>query len=239
MNTSLNYKFNDFSDLDNEILEAHKNFSAIISNLYSTQIPAVSSRSLKQLIQLAEEKKSSILKDFNTFLAMEELSSPNFNEKQLLMSFLEETNQYVDEEFWKKYTEDTVVEIYSNEMVQTFRSFNFFKYTGYSLLDLSTFDWQILFERPKWVVNQMQSYVVKALQGIEGSLSVDIPEHILKQNYSSGLTDELRVHVCMVKFDQIATVRDSLTSAPKGLIVTSKAKLMNSSVDKFEEIAFI
>ena len=236
---SLNYDLHNFSHLDHEILETHKNFSEIINSIYDVKIPVASVRSLKQLAQLPAEIKPNILNNFNAILAMEGLSSVNFSEKKLLTSFLEKTNQYVDDEFWRNFTEDNIVEIYSNEMVQTYRSFNFFKYTGYSLLDLSTFDWQILFERPKWVVDQMQSYVIKALQGIDGALSIDIPEHILKENYISGLTEEFRTHICMVKFNQIGTVRDRFTSAPTGLIVTSTAKSMNSAVDKLEKISFI
>lgn len=183
-----------------------------------------SKASLADISKLSNDKISNIQSSAKEILSQLQLLEGDFSEKKMLKTFLAKKDFSVPNEFWSSLSEEDVVEVYSANMEQVYRSFNFFKYCGYSLLDLSIYDWQSLWERPSFVMQQMQAYAIDALQGNFILKKVDIIKHIVRETFNSGLTAEFTPRVCRMSFNYIAPVfkREHIA----GFIVTSRGELL-------------
>ncbi len=90
-----------------------------------------------------------------------------------------------DTEFWNKVQKDDVIEIYSSESIQLFRTFNFFKISSYSLLDLLTLEWYLLWERPSFVMNALIEAAQQMMEGrMKTATQINSSRHILKEIYN-------------------------------------------------------
>lgn len=96
----------------------------------------------------------------------------------------------VEEGFWKKLEKDDVIEVYSAENIQLFRTFNFFKISSYSLLDLLTNEWYHLWERPSFVMENIVQSVGELVAGkIKTTTPVNFSRHIVKEIYNDDSID--------------------------------------------------
>ena len=97
-----------------------------------------------------------------------------------------------------------IIEIYDDRGVQIYRSWSFFQYCSYSLVDLQVYDWDILFARPNWVAKELWQISEKAFAPGAKTTSMDhLPEYLIcerlkkhnraflmKMKYTSPVTDD-------------------------------------------------
>ncbi|MNT65143.1 hypothetical protein D3C72_2031010 [compost metagenome] len=122
--------------------------------------------------------------------------------------------------------EDTVVEIYGPNMIQLYRSVNFYQYSSYSLLDLSAFEWFVLWDRPRAVTEKLMNVAHEVLTDFVPLRKLDLPIHILREIRDTGLTGNFIPRAVLHKPGFVASVRTHLSSAPVGLVFMSKGDVI-------------
>jgi hypothetical protein len=147
-------------------------------------------------------------------------------EKKLLKRILNHEGSEAPDDFWTKLESNHHMQVFNDQMVQTYRSFNFFDICAYSLLDLSVFEWYVLWERPKLILEAMHKHVEDVFQSSFQSKEVLIPKHIVRETFNSGNSSPFIPRAALTRFHQIAPLRRPGGSRTVGFIVTSSAQLI-------------
>ncbi|MBK9294410.1 MAG: hypothetical protein IPM57_08180 [Oligoflexia bacterium] len=189
-----------------------------------------SESSVRKLHLLDPNKKIAIK---NCFLTWHEWIKPEIdtpsNEHELEQKLLKKALDYyklkTSEEFWKSLKNGDLIEVYGQEMVQLYRSLSFFKYSGYSLLDLSVHEWYVLWERPSMAQEKMQEYANKALSNDIKLEKFLVQKHILREIYDTGKTEPFAPRAILVEFKNISSLKNSYSNIDEiaGFICTSRA----------------
>lgn len=229
------------SPLNERLLQAFEKYAEQVLKM-GYQNKVYSEAALRQLAVLPEEKKVSIteflelsLQWANTSLETQGVLSP----KNYLSQALEYYGLAMDENFLKVIDKDTVVEIYSEDMIQLYRSFNLLDMTGYSLLDLSVFEWYVLWERPHLVIEQMQSQCAQILSSQVPFKNFAVVSHILKETYNMGMTEPFVPRSCMVKFEHIGYLKRLREDSPHAFICTAKGNIIAEGFAETNQLAFL
>src|SRR5437868_972067 len=124
--------------------------------LMRASIPArpYTPKSVRILQNLDEDKKLRILQDLKNWSAIlisTGSSLEKIDERSLALKALKYFNLNLKDDGWQDTYADEIIEIYNPQGIQLYRSLNFFKTCGYSLLDLCVNEWFVLWERPKVV----------------------------------------------------------------------------------------
>jgi hypothetical protein len=205
------------NEIDIKLINALEQFSEKLKK-FGLEVPAVSSKALVKLNEISDEKKHQIINYYFNWLSWLELATDQENEVQK-DSIINEVNYAknslkhyklsVDDNFWKTLENNHVIEIYGTEMVQLYRSFNFFKYSGYSLLDIAVFEWFNLWERPKKIVEMLFEEVSLVMSKVINFKKCNIPSHILREVMNTGDTLDFTPRACLIEFKNIAVLKNS------------------------------
>ncbi|MCM2353861.1 MAG: hypothetical protein NDI63_09630 [Pseudobdellovibrio sp.] len=167
----------------------------ILKHGYSCR--AHSPKALVNLKTLSVEKKQLLQRQVNAVLNIilytpeqPEIPANEHPERAYVEQALKMYDLETDEDFWDKLQKDDVIEVYSSENIQLFRTFNFFKISSYSLLDLLTNEWYHLWERPTFVLGALFQEYTEAMAGkFQKARQVNVACHILKEIYNDESID--------------------------------------------------
>ncbi len=110
---------------------------------------------------------------------------------------------------------DHMVEAYSLDNVQIFRSINFFDYCNYTILELLSCEWFVLYERLESVTKIIFDQVKLCLEA-EKPIRLNVPTHIMQERFSNPRgVFEIQHQACFPLFDQ----KQKLTAFAASLIV--------------------
>lgn len=123
--------------------------------------------------------------------------------------------QYPDELF-EKLRDDDVVEVYSLEHTQIFRSFTFFQYCSYTLEDLQFRPWFELYRRDEAVMRGALVWLDRVMKDqIHGICHLDLPTHWISEISSS---DPFHLQL---KY-KIGTILRSGDGVPRGYLISNQ-----------------
>ena len=150
-----------------------------------------------------------------------------------IRSFLwRQSLRIADEDFFTKIRDGAIVEIYNCDHRQIYRSWSFFTLCSYSLADILVYDWNTLYSRPAWVISRCFTDICDLLDGRRKMVKMEIPEFLLKENFSPG------AHSVLLKTRYAAAILDQRTGEVRGYICTQKGTLINQPV-AHSQISFI
>jgi hypothetical protein len=155
-----------------------------------------------------------------------DIENPHANDIAALKNALKFFGLRLEEEFWTKLSSDDVIEIYNPNMIQLYRSLNFYNKTGYSLLDLVMNEWYVLWERPAKALEEVAKAGLDAVNGAKGLSKMTIKKHIIKEIYNTGATEPFEPRCLTVNFKYIAPLYKSVTSNIEAFIVTTECSLL-------------
>jgi hypothetical protein len=113
-----------------------------------------------------------------------------------------------------------LIEIYDREAIQLYRNLEFFRHSGYSLLELASIEWFKLYHRPQQVTDSLLQEIGQKVF-VEGvSIRPNVPAHILRETRSS------RKKAFLVKVDSIYPLRDTVTNEVTAMLTKIKAELI-------------
>jgi hypothetical protein len=204
--------------------------------------PIFSKKSLEQLAMIPTSKKTSVihfLKLCTEWVSQAVKSGDDISDRAFLRNALEHYGLVADEDFLRTIDEETVVEIYSEDMVQLYRSFKMLDMTGYSLLDLSLFEWFVLWERPHLTIQQMQNGIATVLKSEMPLMSFEVTPHLLRETFNTGMTEPFIPKSALVRFQHIGFLSPSKSGAPRAFICTAKGEIIAEGTGAMDEIAFL
>ena len=193
--------------------------------LANCPVAEMTKESVSKLLSSTDTKKTELAELFTHINSIIDPQQPE-TEIQSLSTTLKQMGYMVNDSFWKLVEKDDTLEIYGPSMRQIYRNLNFYKMTGYSLLDLSSFEWFELYQRNNLITQQMFDVAGNALtQGLD-SHQLNIPEHILIENTRTGYTQNFQPRAGLVKFRYISSLYSLNDKKPVGLVVTSKVSVL-------------
>jgi hypothetical protein len=88
-----------------------------------------------------------------------------------------------DSRFLETIEQGDIIEIYNSEGIQIYRNFEFFDKCSYSLLDLLSHEWNVLYERSQTMTDAILSRVYQVIQNSTGTEGFGIEDHTLREKF--------------------------------------------------------
>ncbi len=106
----------------------------------------------------------------------------------------------VSDEIYRLIRRSDIVEIYNQDHIQVFRSFNFFRICNYNLDDVLLNKWYVLYERSPVITQTIMEQVEGHQKGTRCISDFEVPVHPMKEKYAEPQG------VFLTKFKYLATV---------------------------------
>jgi hypothetical protein len=123
-----------------------------------------------------------------------------------------------DQSIFEKIGDQDIVEIYSGEGVQIYRSWSFFKFCSYSLAELLIYDWNTLYERPASIVNSLFELAPLLFTPEATTMPYGLPDYVLVERYMD------RNRVFNVKMKLASPLIEKNSGVTSAFISTSEIK---------------
>lgn len=217
------------------LLGALLRFSQLLTH-YGYNVEPYSESSLKQLANVPNNKKDQIsvcFENWSTWIDPQENPVPADDiERHCLKKALDHYNLEASEDFWKTLEKDQIIEFYGQDMLQLYRSISFFKVTGYSLLDISIFEWYVLWQRSAKAIELTMKDATHALENYISVKKFEIPKQLIREVYDvGGQTENFVPRTVLAEFINIGSLikknHFNPFSQTNGIICTSRAKVLS------------
>ena len=155
-------------------------------------------------------------------------ATPYENEVSLLKRALKANAFEADRNFFKIIEKDQILEFYGQDMIQLYRSFNFFAITGYSLLDISVFEWFVLWDRPAKILKEVAGELIESLEIYIPVKRFSTPKHVIQEIHNSAMTADFKPRTAMAEFLYLGSLRstDAKAAEKRGFICSSVGQLI-------------
>ena len=210
---------------------------------FGYDVLAYSDQALQKLPELPDAKIRQIIANFDSMSEWIEPLDPRYPfeaEVATLRRALDKYGFEADPEFWKTLEKGQIVEFYGEDMVQLYRSFNFFAITGYSLLDISVFEWYVLWDRPKQILENLVGELNETLQTYVPVRAFRAPKHLVREIFNTKKSGPFVPRASWLEPLHLGTLRSSrfTRSSKKGFICTSRGEMIAKGKEA-ENIQFI
>lgn len=217
--------------LDFAIIELAERLASM-STARGYAVKPYTQKSLVTLATLPVEKKQSLIANLQTtiniFTSGTEIEKINPSvdhpERRLVEMALDFYGYRIDnEDFWKTIKRNELVEIYNTENIQIFRTFNFFKTSSYSILDLLINEWYNLWERPNGVFDNMFKVIGSLFSGeIKGIAPAGVPEHVINEIFNAEDEIHFISRSSLCRFGIVCPIYDKRDGKIGGLLVSAQ-----------------
>jgi hypothetical protein len=180
-----------------------------------------------QLFKLIEENMSSVLDVFTT-CTTENINPWDDQEffrlsmRALGVSFPADCMRYM--------SSGDIIEGYNRDRLQIFRNLRFIECSNYSLLEILSTEWPLLFERSAAITNQMITYCDETLWSKNRTIAFNIPKHYVRELQ----TAEHQVYE--IGFKTISPLFSG-PDRPLGILANCNCLLLESK--RYDNLAFI
>jgi hypothetical protein len=168
---------NDFMNAATELCELLKQAN-IQSTPYLDGLPWFS--------KLSYENQKSIILNLNFYIS---LCKEQLNEGYKLTDnlsftwrFLRKLDMTPKSDLFNLITDEDIIEVYSKDSRQLYRNLRFFDYSSYTIEELYSLEWWVLYERDEKVMNSLYDLAAKILDGqLNGHVYPDVGPHIVRE----------------------------------------------------------
>ncbi len=197
------------------------------------EVRVYSESALIKLQEVPFEKKQTIISHYEKLCSwlqgeLEKPLSTDDLELRCLKRALDHYGIAPHDDFWKTVEQNQIIELYGDDMVQLYRSLNFYEITGYSLLDVSVYEWYVLWSRPKQALEMMTTYIQETLSSFTSVERVKIPQHVIREIHNSSLAETFIPRASLAEFLNIGTLRPNRPNAliQNGFIISSRGEVI-------------
>jgi hypothetical protein len=130
------------------------------------------------------------------------------DDKSLLWWALKEFKLRPTSDILDKLDEGDVIEVYDSNFVQIYRNFQFFRICSYTLEELFSYEWPVLFDREAHITESLIKDCMKVLSSPERkTIRFEVADHIIRENFSPKKFHIKAVHkVISPLFDTVGQV---------------------------------
>lgn len=151
--------------------------------------------SLEQFKSAGHERQKEVIRDIleaeSSFSDLSTLVQPEASklslaaEKLMVRQFIFRKGwQIADSSIFDLIDEDDIIEVFNDKGVQIYRSWSFFKFCSYSVVDLVSSDWNTLFARPSWIVEQLMKLVPAVFAPGAVTMPYNVDEYLVRERIS-------------------------------------------------------
>lgn len=242
-------------DVDaNEILKSNENsvllnelsrFSRLVAK-YGYTVTPYSESALKKLDEVPSQKKEQIatyFKNWSNWIDPEQNPEPLINiELHCLKKALDFYNLEATDEFLKTIGDDHIVELYGEDMIQLYRSLSFFNVTSYSLLDISIYEWYVLWNRSVKAIEETLNDAQQVIKNYIPLRKFEIQKQLIQEVYDVRAQAESfaprMILAEFMYFGSLTKKNEFAINTPRGFICTSTARVLDQGAN-FSGICFI
>jgi hypothetical protein len=228
--------------VNRRVIEAATRFATLLNRMgYPAQ--AYSESALQRLAVTPVPQKELIASNLESWSDWVEPLDPSKsydNEIALLMRALDKHGFDLDEEFFKKIEKDQIIEFYDEDMIQLYRSFNFYKITGYSILDISLYEWYLLWDRPRQSMESIGAELHEALKTYIPVKPFQTKTHLVREIFNAAQSTNFKTRAALLTPVRLGTLmpKPFSTNNKKGFICTSTGEMIAIGKDA-ENIHFV
>lgn len=161
---------------------------------------------LPYFLQLTEEQKSSVLQHLQSYLDICRMVRAKKHSLKETTFFVKTALEYfgfeVDKKVFDSIDLDTMVEFYSLNHTQIFRTLHFFEYSSYTLEDIYCRQWIHLYDRDPGVSQEFLRCAESLVLGSEQIIVPDIGEHFLVERASLEKLKFKAKTLCIAKLEK-------------------------------------
>jgi hypothetical protein len=229
------------SDQTNDrVLKSLARFAMNLERLgYTARIS--SNASLQKLSEVSQAKKEEVIAHFDSWSDLIEPldpESPHDIEMNLLRHALNKHGFQADDAFWKTIDKSQIIEIYDENMIQLYRSISFFAITGYSLLDISLFEWYLLWERPRKILEDISAELNEVLQVFTPVKRFKTRKHLVREIFDTPMTEPFIPSASLLEPLYLGSLKSNSIREKKGFICSSTGEKIAIG-EEAESIQFI
>ena len=207
-------------------------------------IQPFSGSSILSFHQLSAEKQGGLVGTVQGLLSLLDVKSndsanpeehPEREHVEMALKFF---GMELRDDIWKHISPNEIIEIYDSSDIQVFRTLNFFKASSYTLLDLLTYEWFHLWQRPSVILEKMMNLGQRLHSSINGIEPAGIPRHILKEileDKENGLSSRKSIQI---DFNVVCPLYRKDKNERAGYIVTCLATVLDEGKD-IDTVAFL
>lgn len=213
----------------NRLLMSLSQFAALLKKHdINININLSNPKTVQAFLALNESRQISIIESFDQYNQMIIRAIENQvdiqNEIELLEFIVKDLRVCLSSEALTTIKPQYIIEIYSLDFKQIYRSMNFLSFCGYDLFELLTYEFYELYERS----TSINEFLVKACMSLKDrpysyveNLS-SIPTHLMREKFSSNRTHSL------IRFKNLALLRTA-DGEPFGYIITQRIKQIKNN----------
>ncbi len=209
-------------------------------NAFGYPAKAVSDLSIRHLENLSLEKKIHHTEQLLELISISEPCLYKENSDNLLLQkSLNFHKLSADRKLLDTIDDETLVEAYNADMRQTFRSLNFFEMTNYSILDLITFEWYVLWKKPS-LVNKKYAEAYEELMAHKlPILPIDIKPYLNLEVMDTGSTEPFEPRAVIQTAKYMGYLEKKSFCREEYFMSTCKAKLITTDLHEINRTALI
>jgi hypothetical protein len=150
--------------------------------------PAITDKNYPRFTEMTKEQRSLVtsfvVKQIEIYNEAEKNELDFDNTPDLLRVALKVMGLVVDSKVFELIDRRDIVELYSVEHIQLFRSFNFFRVCNYNLDDVLMYEWFNLYERERSDTDAIFNAIIGHLAETACINNIKVPPHDMKERFS-------------------------------------------------------
>lgn len=222
--------------------KAVEEFERLVTNFVAAPVRKIKESTWLDFYKLSEDvrwAKIAYVEDQSNFIrkAIEagHGGKGEYNEIKMFGFALKHFNLLFSSDFLDRIKNGNLIEIYDEDYIQRYRSYSFFGVCNYSILELSTYPWYELYERPSQITQALLGYAAELMEGKSSFISLEgkVPEHILQEKF----TDERAAFMISDSF--LAKTKSTLTGLSYMIVVKNATEVQAKREIGSGEIRFL
>lgn len=238
-------KDDSLTDIEKSVLSGVEMLAKISALKLGVSFSAYSKNSLSKFLGMPKERKQTILgqtavlEKIISGASVEIANIHEHDEWPLIKRAMRLYGLHTKDDFQTILQKDDVIEVYSEEHIQLFRTFNFYKYSAYSYLDLLVNEWFHLWERPRHLLESLMSIGQSVVNGDKKGITsmVHLPQHVYKEIYNSEDAKNFEARSVLCKFGHICPIHKADESIG-GFIINCRVQVLGYGEDT-KSLSFI
>lgn len=213
--------------IENRLFATASQFGLTIKTSALTTYDYLKSQPIEKVDRIARE-----ISDFTeTLLTCAEEQIDPWNDHEFFRISMKRMGVQYPKDWFQHITDGDLVEAYDRNRFQIFRNLRFMETSSYSLLDILTFEWPVLFDRSYAITQALIHFCDVLVWEANRTIPFAIPQHYIRELRS------VDKQVLQVNFKHLCPIFSG-PNQPFGIIASCRASVVEAS-DPAGRLSFV